>query len=171
MNSALGDRVAPEKPVSRPVFPLVHFPSHAQPRGANMDEETKNDLVDAAKRGLGVSYNFSDVQFSILIGIHQTYLNWDDELIGSFSEAGLKKAEEATKKYKLALRDCGLIGDILAPRVVERAFELIHFFNKTIEDEKEYCQKLGYEKQLFPKTWKPWKPQAKILHISNGRLV
>jgi hypothetical protein len=127
-----------------------------------MDENTKKELTKAARLELKIDYDFTDVQRSLFIQIHQRYLDWDDRLISSFSEGALKEAEKATKKYKSALRDCGFIGDILTEKIVETAFETIRFYSKLIEDEKEYCQKIGIKIVYSPKRGNPGNPKLRF---------
>jgi hypothetical protein len=125
-----------------------------------MDEETKETLVEEAKRALGIDYEFSDGQRSLLIETHQRYLDWDDALINSFSEATVKKAEKATEKYKTALRDCGVMGDMLTVRL-ESVFKTIRYFSKIVEDEKEYCQSKGIKSIYDKKRGSPGNPKLR----------
>lgn len=134
-----------------------------------MDENTEKELIEAAQSELRIDHDFSDVQRSIFIQIHRKYLDWDDALISSFSEEGLKKAEKATKKYKSALLDCGFIGDLLTQKAVEAAFESIRFFSKVIEDEKEYCQEQGIKNIYSPKRGNPGNPKLRFYIYQMAR--
>ncbi len=126
-----------------------------------MDEETKETLVEEAKRAIGIDYEFSDVQRSLLIETHQRYLDWDDAVIGSFSMAQLEKAEIATKRYESALGKCGVVGVALT-KSLEPAFKRIHIFRKIIEDEKEYCQKEGVQRVYSGKRGSPGNPKLRF---------
>lgn len=126
-----------------------------------MDEETKETLVKEAKRALGIDNEFSDVQRSLLIQTHQRYLDWDDAHINSFSETMVKKAEKATGEYKKALRDCGVMGDMLTERF-EFAFKMIRYFSEIVEDEKEYCQSKGIKSVYDKKRGSPGNPKLRF---------
>lgn len=126
-----------------------------------MDQSSRSGIIKAAKEGLGINHDFSEVQCSSLIQIHEAYLNWENSRGWSLSKAEIKKAEKATLKYKETLRECGIVGEVLIRNVVENAKKFIRIFNEGMEFDKEFFQEIGQRNPYSPKRGNPGNPKLR----------
>jgi hypothetical protein len=86
------------------------------------DKKTRENLIKAAKRELGLDHEFNISQYSTLIQIHQIYIDWNEPnsayfrphvSLPQYSDEDLRKVKIAIKNFKIVLRDCGSIGEMI----------------------------------------------------------
>ena len=146
------------------------------------DKKTREGLVKAAQWELGIEHEFNISQYSTLIQIHQIYIDWNEPnsvysrppvFLPKYTDADLKKAKIAIKNFKIALRDCGGVGESIALTTVKSlgsALEWIRGLNEAkATGGIEFYPGLGLRYSPPPKRGNPGNQRLRehIIHMTG----
>jgi len=130
-----------------------------------VDEKANEYLVAAAKRELGIDYEYHQNQLLALLTIHADYLQFyqlpEGIPHGSLSEKNLKNAEIATKEYKIALRDCGFWGAGISHFLLKDITETLQKWREMVEHYREPEFVFDIKSVFFPRG-SPGKPRLRF---------